>query len=342
MSKAQKITIYDIAKLAGTSAAAVSSALNGSWKARRISEKTANRIQKIAADNGFSVNLQARGLRKARSGLVGMILPEHNNRFFSELSQCFGAEVRQREGCPAIVSTRRDAKEEKKVVSNLISYAIEALFIVGASDPDELSLLCKNANIPHVFVDQPCDMAPSVVTDNFLGSKQLTQYLLNTMPTPNEDPKSALYFLGGDASLPATSSRIAGFKDVFLEQGSTVEESHIVACGYDKEAARTELDQLYKKLGGLPAGLLINSIGCFEGALNVLSGLPEDEIKQCTIGCYDYDPFGALLSFPVHMIKQRAGELIRTAYRSIESGSKEASLTLIKPDLILPNQETVK
>jgi len=116
LNKTQKMTIYDIAKKAGTSAAAVSSALNGSWKARRISEKTANRIQKIAAENGFTVNLQARGLRKARSGLVGMILPEHNNRFFSELSQCFGTEVRQRGGCPAIVGTRRDAKEEKKIV----------------------------------------------------------------------------------------------------------------------------------------------------------------------------------------------------------------------------------
>ena len=73
MSKpTQKQTIYDIAQQVGASPSTVSAALNGTWKARRIKEETAQRIIALARQMGYSVNLQARGLRTARSGLVGL------------------------------------------------------------------------------------------------------------------------------------------------------------------------------------------------------------------------------------------------------------------------------
>lgn len=336
LKKSTKTTIYDIAQRVKASPSTVSSALDGSWKARRISEKTVERIRTTALEMGYTTNLQARGLRKARSGLVGMILPEHNNRFFSELSQTFATQVRQRGFCPAIVSTRRDEHEELEVVSNLISYAVDALFIVGASNPDALSQLCSDAKLPHVFVDQPCRLAPSVVTDNYFGAKLLSEVLLTTMAASVDDNSAELYFLGGDATLPASMQRIKGFKDAIAQARGSSDESLVLACGYEKQLAGEELSKLYDRLGSLPAGLLVNSIDCFEGVLKFLSRLPEAEVSRCTIGCFDYDPFGVLLRFPVHMIRQRTNALVKKAYACIESGSKEPSLELVKPELIRP------
>ncbi|MBL1405215.1 MAG: LacI family DNA-binding transcriptional regulator [Rhizobiales bacterium] len=334
--KIQKITIYDIAQRAGASASTVSSALDGSWKKRRISKKTAERIQEIAVQMDFTINRQAQGLRKAKSGLVGMILPEHNNRFFSDLSQSFAGEVRQRGNCPAIISTRRNEEEELEVVSNFISYAIDALFIVGATNPIALSKLCKSAELPHVFVDQPCELAPSIVTDNYFGAAELTNHLISFSPKSNQELSNQVYFLGGDATLPASSRRIDGFVDTLNNAGIGFTQSHINACGYDRDRAGKELNKLYAQRGGLPSILLINSIDCFEGALKFFSQLPEEEVTKCTIGCFDYDPFGILLRFPVHMIRQRANKLVKEAYDCIENNSGEPILKLIKPELIIP------
>ena len=77
-----KPTIYDVAEQVGASPSTVSAVLNGSWTRRRISETTVENIRKAAAELGYATNLQARGLRQARSGLVGMIIPIHDNRFF--------------------------------------------------------------------------------------------------------------------------------------------------------------------------------------------------------------------------------------------------------------------
>ena len=115
-----KSTIYDVAEQVGASPSTVSAVLNGSWTRRRISETTVENIRKAAAELGYATNLQARGLRQARSGLVGMIIPIHDNRFFSSLSQNFDTLARERGLCPVIASTLRNPSEAPKQFGNLI------------------------------------------------------------------------------------------------------------------------------------------------------------------------------------------------------------------------------
>ena len=171
----RKVTIYDIAALSGASPSTVSAVLNGTWARRRIGEQTVELIQKIAAEAGYSANLQARGLRRARSGLVGMIIPLHDNRFFSSLSQSFDLLARERGLCPVIASTLRKPEEERRIVETLIAYAVDALFIAGATDAESLGAMCAAANMRHIFIDLPGKNAPSVVTDNYRGAELLTR-----------------------------------------------------------------------------------------------------------------------------------------------------------------------
>ncbi len=72
------------------------------------------------------------------------------------------------------MSASRDPEEERETAETLISYAIDELFICGATDPDGLHELCVKAALPHVNIDLPGSKAPSVTTDNFEGGKMLT------------------------------------------------------------------------------------------------------------------------------------------------------------------------
>jgi len=334
--KKQKPTIYDIAEASGASPSTVSSVLNGTWKNRRISEDTAKRIQEIAASRGYSANLQARGLRKAKSGLVGMILPVHDNRFFSSISQSFEANARERHLCPVIASTLRDPQEEIRTVETLISYAVEALFIVGATDPDALSRICRAANVPFLFVDLPGSDAPSVVSDNYHGAQVLTQTILSEMPASGTGKRARPYFIGGTADDYATSRRIEAFRKTVDDTLGQVHDEQIIACGYAPGRAAREIRDLCDRLGGLPAGLFVNSLTAFEGVLGHFVTLPGDAFDQTAIGCYDYDPFGAFLQFPVHMVRQNSDALITMAFEQFDTGDFSPRMIEIKPDLIAP------
>ncbi|MBZ4021727.1 catabolite repressor protein [Rhodobacter sp. TJ_12] len=345
MKPTQKHTIYDIATRSGASASTVSAALNGTWKARRIKEATALRIIALAREMGYSVNLQARGLRTARSGLVGLILPEHNNRFFSDLSQSFTLEARARGQCPVIIATARNPEEELSTVRDLMAYSIDALFVAGAADPQHISKICRAAQLPHVFIDQPCPDAPSVITDNETGARQLTEAIIDTLaphsPALEGTGREKIYLLGGDARLHASSRRIAGFRAAMIAHFGRCDDDQVIACGYEPQTAQAEIRALHARLGGMPAGLFANSLNVFEEVLRFLSRRPEPELRGFSLGCFDYEPYGELLRLPVHMVRQRHRELVRRAWELLEEpGSTE--LVTVPPELCLARPRVLR
>ncbi|WP_316860345.1 LacI family DNA-binding transcriptional regulator [uncultured Cohaesibacter sp.] len=332
MKRTPKRTIYDIARVAKASPSTVSAALNGTWKNRRIRAETAERIIEIAREFGYSTNLQARGLRTARSGLTALLMPDYN-RFFSNLAEAFSTKVRQKGLCPVIVSTDRDYDEEITTVEKLASYAVDSLFVAGAACPEEISQYCHKAHIDHVFIDQPCSLAPSVVTDHKNGARILTEEMLATRREVGDKERDRPYFLGGDCHLPATAQRIEGFRDIVQQQLGEFHDDQIFANSYNPDYAEEQIRALYDRLGGLPSTLFVNSISSFEGALRFLLTIPEEEVKTCSFGCFDFEPFGKLLRFPVHMIRQRHNVLMDQAFALLEDKAEPGTLITIKPEL---------
>jgi LacI family transcriptional regulator, fructose operon transcriptional repressor len=329
----KKATIYDIADRTGASASTVASVLNGSWQERRIAERTAIRIRKIASDLHYSRNLQASGLRRARSGIAGMIIPKHDNRFFSAMSESFETEARARGLTPLIVSTLRDPKEERRTVATLISHNVDQLFITGATAPDPLADMCANAGIPHVNVDLPGKAAPSVISDNYWGACELTRYIVDRIDGLSG---AAIHFIGGIGNDHNTRERVRGFLDVCRAKLDTADPERVDTCGYAPEAAEAAIRSLHDRLGGLPAGLFINSTIAFEGVFRFLKTLPAAELNRVVVGCYDWDPFISYLQFPVAMVRQDGAALIANAFRLIEDDEPEATVTLVRPALIVP------
>ena len=81
-SRKETVTIRDIARIAGVSHSTVSRSLNDS---PLISEKTKQRIQKIAQDLNFAFNASAQSLSTSRTGTVGIIYPELFDTFGNSL-----------------------------------------------------------------------------------------------------------------------------------------------------------------------------------------------------------------------------------------------------------------
>ncbi len=332
----RKTTIYDIAVLSGASPSTVSAVLNGTWMRRRISQSTVDLITRTAADAGYFINMQARGLRRARSGLVGMIVPAHDNRFFSSLGQDFDRLARERGLCPVIASTLRDPAEERRIVETLISYAIDVLFIAGATDPEQLGAMCTAASLKHIYIDLPGKDAPSVVTDNFSGARQLTAKILAERTAKAEGQRSRSYFIGGSASDYATALRIKAFRQTVAATGETVTEDQIIQCGYAPRAGAAAISRLCDRIGGLPACLFVNSLTAFEGVMSYFARLPASTLSHCAIGCFDYDPFAAFLHFPVYMVRQNSRALIASAYELLDAGRTSPVVIEVEPELVEP------
>ena len=71
----ERISITDIARLAGVSSSTVSHVLN---QTRYVSPEITERVMKIVADTGYHKNRLACSLRQKRTNTIGIILPSLN------------------------------------------------------------------------------------------------------------------------------------------------------------------------------------------------------------------------------------------------------------------------
>jgi len=333
----KKATIYDLSALCGASASTISAVLNGSWRARRIKEATARKIQQLANEQGYHVNLQARGLRSARSGLVGLLLPVHDNRHFSSMAQYFQAQVRARGQCPLVVSSGRDRHEERQLVERLIAYAIDGLLIVGSTDPDALHEISENAGLAHVNIDLPGSKAASVISDNYQGAYLLTQAIIQHAQQIAPLSANDVYLFGGHDD-HASHERIQGF--IAAKQALLGESAAQCICSTGYSPARTEhaFTAFYDQHGYLPRVFFVNSSINLEGLLRFLARQPASLFNHLVVGCYDYDPFASFLPFPLFMIRQDNAAMIAHGLELLDKQGTKYSHTVyrITPKLVPP------
>jgi LacI family transcriptional regulator, fructose operon transcriptional repressor len=331
----KKPTIYDLSLLSGHSPSTVSAVINGTWRKRRIKEATAKAILDLAERHQYTANLQARGLRRSRSGLVGLMVPVHENRYFSSMAQTFEAYVRSRGQCPVVVSAARDPEEERRTAEALISYSIDELFIVGATDPDGIHDVCKIAGLRHVNIDLPGSKAHSVISDNFTGARMLTEAIIARFE--HHDPlRPDDLWLFGARDDHASRERIASFHTTKMKLLGAAPTNSVQWSGYSPEITLRALEAFHAEHGRLPRALFINSSINMEGLLRFMSGRPQHEFGRLVVGCYDYDPFASFLPFPVIMIRQNVEAMISKAFELINRPAAPPEVFLIQPELIEP------
>lgn len=305
----KRTTIYDLAKLADASPSAVSSVLNGTWEKRRISKKLAERVMRLADEQGYSVNVQASLLRRERSNIVGMIVPKYDNRYFGEIAEQFEAMARARGFFPVVTCTQRDPELEFEAAKELISYRAECLISTGATDPDRISAFCAASGVQSINLDLPGKDAPSVISDNYSAARDLTRLILDRCQK-DLGWSGPLRFVGGRLADHNTVARLEGFLAEHKDRSIAVPDAYIMATGYSAEKAAMAL-AAFRPDG--PAGLFVNSTISLEGVVRWYSEL-EAGADQVRYGCFDWDPFGSFLPGNVGMVQQDVTTMLVKAF----------------------------
>ena len=99
--------------------------------------------------------------------------------------------------------------------------------------------------------------------------------------------------------------------------------------------SRKPLSRALQTPEGLPRALFVNSTIALEGVVRFLETLPQSELDRCAFGCYDWDPFASMLSFPLLMVRQNVDGLLEQAFKILDKGSlDEPSIIEIRPNLV--------
>nr|WP_297707973.1 LacI family DNA-binding transcriptional regulator [uncultured Butyrivibrio sp.] len=152
MDEKGKLTIYDIAKMAGVSSTMVSRAMNGSGY---VAKEKKDRILKVIEESGFKPNALAKGLTTRRSGTIGMLVPDVINPFYATIFTMLEREALKHDYNVILCNYYNDYSSSVKQINLLEQKQVDVLFHVGGSTDlyeipgDLLDVLTKaGKNIP--------------------------------------------------------------------------------------------------------------------------------------------------------------------------------------------------
>lgn len=170
-----RISINDVARLAGVSKSTVSRALGHG----PVSDQVRSRVEAAVRQSGYRPNLMARRLRSQHSGILGLVVADIRNPFFTALIHAV-EEVAYRAGMRVILcNTDEDPEREALYLQLMQEERIAGLIFaptrVMVGRLDELELDC-----PTVLVDRAAAVSrhDAVLLDNAAAMAELVGHLL--------------------------------------------------------------------------------------------------------------------------------------------------------------------
>lgn len=124
----KKITITDVAKLAGVSVATVSLAISGKG---RISPATADRVNQAIEQLGYVRNRQAAQLRGGESGVIGLIVRDIGDPFYAAMTAGLSEAIEAEGKLLFLTQSGREGKGLLRCFDTLIDQGVDGLVLGG-------------------------------------------------------------------------------------------------------------------------------------------------------------------------------------------------------------------
>lgn len=219
-----KMTIRDVARVAGVSIGTVSRVLNAHATVRPEIRRT---VQEAIVDLGYSPNAVAQSMRIRSTHTIGCILREIN---ISQLAGFVRAahDVLDEAGFSLLISNSEGRRErEFELLSRLARRRTDGVMI-GPYTPiaGEFEAFLYGLDIPIVVIDrdQP-GWADAVMADHAQGMRLATEYLLDL-------GHRRIALLTGDADLYPARERLRGFHEAYASRGTQPDASLIHARSF--------------------------------------------------------------------------------------------------------------
>ncbi len=321
-----KVTIKDIARLAGVSTATVSKVVNG--KDQKISSATRTRVMAIIEEAGYVPNRIASSMVTKKTKTLGLIIPDIANPFFPEIAR--GAEdLANREGYTLILcNSDNNLEKEDAYIDMLQEKMVDGIIFTASSSRTEISSALKRVRIPVITVDRDIDGLKSqkkIIVDNEIGAFDAVTYMTE------RGYKSILHLSGPMTSKPA-QERYSGYLRALASKNIKPVENHLISGTYTGEWGFNGVQKL------IDEGVEFDGLFCGNDliALGALKALQHNGIKIPTeVGVVGFDDIymATMVSPELTTVRQpnydmgfQAAELLVNTIQNIEVGDTQETL----------------
>jgi DNA-binding LacI/PurR family transcriptional regulator len=314
--------IKDVAKKAGVSVATVSRVLSGKGY---VGAESRVKVEAAVKELNYRPNRVARSLREQRSRVIGLIVSDIRNPFFSEIAKSV-EDVALHHGYSVLICNTNEDPEREIRSLHLMADENAAGVMISPTMAG-----CKNftdyekLNLPMVTFDRKPSgtQIDSVLIDNEDSSRQLTQALLDA-------GYRRIAGLFGQKSYTATR-RMKAFKETLAEAGLKPEKLiKVPPMEEEGEQIAGDLLNTHPDLDAIITSSALLAIGAYKAIRR--------SQRHLGFACFDnaswtefVDPPATVIKQPTELIGSTAMELL---INRIKDPSRAISEICLKGELI--------
>jgi LacI family transcriptional regulator len=336
----KKTLLEDIAKELNVSKTLVSMVINGKGDKYGISKKTQEKVLSKAGEMHYTPNVFARALRTGKSHLIGLLVADISNPFYSCIAKFVERELAKRGYNLMICSTDENVELEEKLIRMFAEqHLTDGIIVATTNTSGDFFAKEQFKNFPLVFIDRYLSDIDSnyVVANNYQGSFELTDLLVR------KGCKNIIAFNITPSHISSLTERVSGYKDALNKHGIPFKKENLVEVSFNdiQNDVRENLlrilnqpnkpDAIYTLNNNIAAACLnvFNEIGFNAEKENILFASFDD------ISLFDFvKPNIISVAQPIEQIGSEAADLVLQLVDN--AGEKMTPKKVVLPTSIIP------
>jgi LacI family transcriptional regulator len=317
------VTLADVASEAGTSTAVVSYVLNDG--PRPVATATRERVLEAIAKLDYTPDRVARALRRRRTGMVGLIVPDVTLPFFGTLARSIEAAIASREDLLITSNSNFDPAAEERAARAFLDAGIDGLIIVSEGLNRSTSEIAARSGVETVWLHQQPETMPAAVirSDHVTAGRIAAEHLVR------EHGRGSLAFVGSPMGRGTLAHRYQGFLT-----GSGNAAQHLLATDLTPEDAYSQVQGLLARepVDGIVAGTYGQAAAALRAALDSGRSVPED----VSVVAFDNDVRGQYAQTVLTSVEQDVDLIARLAVeRVLRAPEKVTEQTVLPVSLLI-------
>jgi len=328
----RRVSITDIAKKVGVSAALVSYVLNGREKEKRVGSEMVEKIRSAAEELNYQPNQIARSLRLGSTKTIGLVVADIANPFFSHFARIVEDEAFKVGYSVVFGSSDEDERKSSFVLNTLLNRQVDGIIVIPSEGTEKQVLSLIKKKKPFVLFDRYFDNlgCSYIILDNYKATLDATRHLISK-------GHKKIAFLAYKNSLIHMQDRIRGYTDAMDEAG----------LNHSNLLAELKFSHSYKDFESYFRAFLsrnkkVDALLCANNGLSIdaLYYLRQNCLRIPEnidfLGFDGGEPFD-LHSPPLSYVKQPLDEMGREAVKlllDLMNGATKVSHTILEPEFV--------
>lgn len=307
---ARKLTIKDVARRAKVSVGTASNVITG---AVRVSPDRYKRVLSVIRQLGYQPNHVARSLKMRRTKMLGMLVSDITNPFFSQMVR--GAEDAALERNYLLLTFNTDdrVERERHALAVLRTRRVDGILLVVAPSTEPPAHIegALAAGMPIVCLDRlpPGIRVDSVAVDNVEGTRHCIEHLISL-------GHRKIGIITGSLTLQTARERLQGYMEAMANARIPMETTLVREGDFRSEGGLRHGRELLLQ-SDRPTALFVSNSMMALGALKALDELGMHCPRDIALATYDdiplneaFHPHLTAVSQPAYQIGFKGAELL--------------------------------